>query len=134
MAAQKRSAPRKKVVVVDDEILIRETVRLALEHAGLAATAVSDPDKALAMIRAEKPDLVLMDLYMPGLDGRELLRAMKADPALARVPVLVFSGSNEAVDVVTGLQSGAVDYLAKPADGDMLVAKIRSILNLPPAP
>jgi DNA-binding response OmpR family regulator len=124
-----RRTPRKKVLVVDDEILIRETVRLALEHAGLAASSVSDPAQALTVLKAERPDLVLLDLYMPGFDGRELLRAMKADAALKSIPVLLFSSSNEAVDIVTGLDGGAVDYLAKPVDADTLVAKINKILS-----
>lgn len=121
---------RPKIIVVDDDILIRETVRLALEHAGFAVTVVEDPERALESIRRVEPALVIMDLYMPGLDGRELCRRLKADPATAGVPVVLFTGSNEAVDVVTGLDSGAVEYLAKPIDGEVLVRKIKDLLKL----
>ena len=129
MSRAKHTAPRRKIVIVDDDVLIRETVRLALDHAGYAVTAVGDPSRALAAVRAEKPDLVIMDLYMPGFDGRELIRSMKSDPATAATPVILFTGSSEPIDVVSGLQSGAVEYLGKPIDGEVLLAKIRHILK-----
>ena len=129
MAKAKHTAPRKKIVIVDDDVLIRETVRLALDHAGYYVIAVGEADRALAVVRAEKPDLVIMDLYMPGADGRELIRSIKSDPATAATPVILFSGSDEAIDVVSGLQSGAVEYLGKPIDGEVLLTKIRHILK-----
>ncbi|MDX6768041.1 MAG: response regulator [Elusimicrobiota bacterium] len=117
------------IVVVDDEVLIRETVRLSLEHAGFAVSVVEDPARAFDAVKAAKPALVLMDLYMPGLDGRDLCRRLKADADTKAIPVVLFTGSNEPVDVVTGLDSGAVEYLAKPIDGEVLVRKIRDILK-----
>ena len=129
MSRAKHTAPRRKIIIVDDDVLIRETVRLALDHAGYAVTAVGDPGRALAAVRAERPDLVIMDLYMPGFDGRELIRQMKADPETAATPVILFTGSSEPIDVVSGLQSGAVEYLAKPIDGEVLLGKIRHILT-----
>lgn len=121
---------RQRIVVVDDEILIRETVRLALEHAGFEVTVVEDPAAAFESVKTRRPELVIMDLYMPGLDGREVCRRLKSDPATKDIPVVLFTGSNEAVDVVTGLDSGAVEYLAKPIDGEVLVNKIKGILKL----
>ena len=123
------AVPRRKIIIVDDDVLIRETVRLALDHAGYYVIAVGEPERALAVIRAERPDLVIMDLYMPGSDGRDLIRALKSDPEIAKTPVILFSGSDEAIDVVSGLQSGAVEYLAKPIDGEVLLAKIKHILR-----
>jgi len=122
-------APRRKIVIVDDDVLIRETVRLALDHAGYYVIAVGEPERAVAVVTAEKPDLVIMDLYMPGTDGRELIRALKSNPETAATPVILFSGSDEAIDVVSGLQSGAIEYLGKPIDGEILLAKIRHILK-----
>lgn len=119
------------VVIVDDDILVRETVRLSLEHEGFHVRAVEDGAVALNLILAEKPDLVILDLYMGHVDGREIARALKSSPETARVPIVFFSGSNEAVDVVTGLDAGASDYIAKPVDGEVLVNKIRAILKLP---
>lgn len=129
MAKAERAGPRRKIVIVDDDVLIRETVRLALDHAGFYVIAVGEPERALAVVRAEKPDLVIMDLYMPGSDGRELIRALKSDPEIAKTPVILFSGSDEAIDVVSGLQSGAVEYLGKPIDGEILLSKINHILK-----
>ncbi len=129
MSKSKHPVVRRKIVIVDDDVLIRETVRLALDHAGYYVIAVGEAERALATLRAEKPDLVIMDLYMPGFDGRELIRSMKADPELSATPVILFSGSDEAIDVVSGLQSGAVEYLGKPIDGEILLAKIKGILK-----
>ena len=128
MGKSKHTA-RRKIIIVDDDVLIRETVRLALDHAGYYVIAIGDPNRALATVRAEKPDLVIMDLYMPGLDGRDLIRSFKADPEIAATPVILFSGSAEAIDVVSGLHSGAVEYLGKPIDGEVLLAKIKHILK-----
>lgn len=125
----KPAGPRRKIIIVDDDVLIRETVRLALDHAGYYVIAVGEPERALAVVRAERPDLVIMDLYMPGSDGRDLIRALKSDPEIAKTPVILFSGSDEAIDVVSGLQSGAVEYLGKPIDGEVLLAKIKHILK-----
>lgn len=127
--SKKLASPRLKVIIVDDDVLIRETLRLALDHAGYFAVAVGEPARALATVRAEKPDLVIMDLYMPGFDGRELIRSMKSDPELAATPVVLFTGSSEPIDVVSGLESGALEYLAKPIDGEVLIAKIDHILK-----
>ena len=128
MSRVKHTPPRRRIVIVDDEVIVRESIRLALEHAGYAVTAVEDHGTAMASIKAASPDLVVMDLYMPGGDGREIMRAMKSDPATAKTPVIVFTGSSEPIDVVTGLQSGAIEYLAKPVDGEVLLGKIRRIL------
>ncbi len=128
MSKAKHPAIRRKIVVVDDDVLIRETMRLALDHAGFFVIAVGEPGRALATVRAEKPDLVIMDLYMPGFDGRELIRSMKADPEISSTPVILFTGSSEPIDVVSGLESGAMEYLAKPIDGEVLIGKIEHIL------
>ena len=121
-----------RIVIVDDDAIVRESLRLCLEQDGFEATAVGDAERAVEVIRAEKPALAVLDLYMPGLDGREIARALKADPETAGVAVVFFTASSEAVDVVTGLDAGAVEYIAKPIDAELLVSKIRAILKLPP--
>ena len=126
-------SPRRRIVVVDDDAMVRETVRLSLEHAGFFVQTVDDPqsvEAAVAAVKDAKADLVVLDMYMGPVDGREVARALKADAATARVPLVFFTGSNEAVDVVTGLETGAVDYIAKPIDGEILIGKIRHILRL----
>ena len=131
--AAKPGQAARRIVIVDDDLMIRETVRLSLEHSGFAVHVVEDPATALSYIRAEKPDLVVLDMYMGGVDGCEIARGMKADPSTSKLPVVFFTGSNEPIDVVTGLDAGALDYIAKPIDGEILVAKIRSILKMPAA-
>ena len=129
MSKPKHPPIRRKIVVVDDDVLIRETMRLALDHAGFFVIAVGEPGRALATVRAEKPDLVIMDLYMPGFDGRELIRSIKSDPEIRHTPVILFTGSSEPIDVVSGLDSGAMEYLAKPIDGEVLLSKIEGVLS-----
>jgi DNA-binding response OmpR family regulator len=121
---------KRHIVIVDDDALVRESVKLSLEHEGFAASVVEDASTAVASIRARKPDLVILDMYMPGADGREIARALKVDPSTSKIPLVFFTASNEAVDVVTGLDAGAVEYIAKPIDGEILVSKIRHILKL----
>jgi two-component system phosphate regulon response regulator PhoB len=128
MSRAEHEKPR--VVIVDDEAIVCESLRLALIQEGFRATAVDRATRALEAIRAEKPDLVVLDLYMPEVDGREIARALKADPATKDIRILMLTGSNEAVDVVTGLDAGASDYVTKPFTGEALIAKIRSMLNL----
>ena len=88
------AARRKKIVIVDDDVLVRESVRLALDHAGYFVIAVGEPQRVLETVRLEKPDLIVMDLYMPGLDGRELIRSIKADPKISSTPVIVFTSQS----------------------------------------
>jgi len=121
---------KKRVLVIDDDELIRETVRLALDHSGFEVTVLADPARAEAAVREARPDLVLLDLYMGEESGLDLCRRLKAEPATRSVPVIVLSGSNEPVDVLAGIDAGAVEYLKKPIDAQGLVAAVRSILKM----
>jgi len=124
---------KRRIVIVDDDAMVRETVKLSLEHAGFAVQTVDSPETPESAVEAVldgKPDLVLLDMYMGEVDGRAVARALKAEPRFAKTPIVFFTGSNEAVDVVTGLETGAVDYIAKPIDGEILIGKIRHILKL----
>ncbi|MDE2143796.1 MAG: response regulator [Elusimicrobia bacterium] len=120
----------RRIMVVDDDAMVRETVRLSLEHAGFEVRTIEDASTAVDEIRAAKPDLVVLDMYIGDVDGRDVARALKKDPATAKTPIVFFTASDEAVDVVTGLDTGAVDYIGKPIDGEVLISKIRHILKL----
>ncbi len=120
-----------KILIIDDDVLVRESVRLSLKHEGFDAVTLESPVVADAVIRQTKPDLILMDLYMPDLNGLDLLRRLKADAELARIPVVIFTGSSETIDVLSGIQAGAFEYIAKPIDGRRLMEKIRQILKVP---
>ena len=120
----------KTVLVIDDDEMVRESVRACLEHEGFQVAVVEEVAKVWDAIRAVEPDLVIMDMYMPETDGRVILREMKKNPDTAKIPVVFLTGSTEAVDVYTGLDAGAVEYFAKPFVGEDLAAKIRTILKM----
>jgi DNA-binding response OmpR family regulator len=122
---------RKKVLIIDDEDLARETVILALGHAGFQAEGLADARRAFDHIKKSRPDLVLLDLYMPEVSGFDLCRRLKADPETKAIPIVMFTGSNETVDVISGISAGAFEYITKPIDGEALIAKIRSMLGGP---
>ncbi|MDD5627728.1 MAG: response regulator transcription factor [Elusimicrobia bacterium] len=123
--------PKKKILIIDDEDMLRETVILALGHAGFAAEGLADSTRAFDAIKKGRPDLVLLDLYMPEVSGFELCRRLKADPETKAIPVVMFTGSNETVDVISGISAGAFEYITKPIDGEALIAKIQSLLGGP---
>lgn len=119
-----------RVLVIDDDALLCETVKIAVSQAGFEGLSLEDLSDAHASIRESQPDLILMDIYMPDLDGLDLIRRIKADPGTARIPVVILSGSKETIDVMSGIQAGAFEYITKPVDGELLIEKIRSILKL----
>ncbi len=120
----------KRVLVIDDDELIRETVRLALAHAGFEVATLGDAQSAQAVAAQTRPDLIMLDLYMGEASGLDLCRRLKTDAATRAIPVIVLSGSNEPVDVLAGIDAGAVEYLKKPIDAKTLVRMVRSALKL----
>ncbi|MCX5794440.1 MAG: response regulator transcription factor [Elusimicrobia bacterium] len=125
---------KKKILIIDDEDMVRETVTLALGHAGFDAEGLGDSAQAFDAIKKGQPDLVLLDLYMPEVSGFDLCRRLKADPATQAIPIVMFTGSNETVDVISGISAGAFEYITKPIDGEALIAKIRALLGGPQPP
>jgi DNA-binding response OmpR family regulator len=122
---------RKKVLIIDDEDLVRETVILALGHAGFEAEGLADSTQAFDHIKKGRPDLIILDLYMPEVSGFDLCRRLKAEPETKAIPIVMFTGSNETVDVISGISAGAFEYITKPIDGEALIFKIRSLLSGP---
>ncbi|MCX5644721.1 MAG: response regulator transcription factor [Phycisphaerae bacterium] len=118
-----------KVLVVDDEADIRELVRLNLTREGYEVLDCESGEQALSLSRAKGPDLVVLDLMLPGIDGLEVCRRLKADPKTAQVPIVILTAKGEETDVVTGLEVGADDYVAKPFSGKVLVARVRRLLR-----
>ena len=119
-----------KVLIVDDDHLIREMVKAALSHADFEAVTLESPALAETVIRRSKPELILLDLYMPELDGRALCRRLRSDPATKAIPIIILTASNETIDMLSGLDAGAVEYIRKPVDGRHLIEKIQAILDL----
>ncbi len=119
-----------KILVIDDDEMTCESVRLALVHEGFDVAVAFSGKAALEAIRRVRPDLAVLDLYLPDMGGWELCRQLKADIATADLPILILSGSNETVDVISGIDAGAFQYITKPVDTDVLAAKIRLHLKL----
>lgn len=115
--------------MVDDDHDEREVVQILLERDGFAVSVAADGASALAAVRAEPPDVMLLDLHMPGLDGFQVLDAIKSDPAIAGVGVIVVSASSRESDVVRALERGATDYVAKPFGIEILLARVRAVLR-----
>jgi DNA-binding response OmpR family regulator len=124
-----------RVLVVDDDPTVSDVVRRYLERAGIDVTLAADGPAALASFAADRPDLVVLDLMLPGIDGLEVCRRMRADDP--DVPVVMLTALGEEADRVTGLELGADDYVTKPFSPRELVLRVQSVLRRatrPPAP
>ena len=126
--------PRQQILVVDDEEDIRELVEFNLTRNGYAVNCVETGEQALKAIAAHPPDLVLLDLMLPGCDGLTVCREIKANPRTKHVPVIMLTAKGEEADVVTGLEVGADDYMAKPFSPRVLLARVRAVLRRKHAP
>ncbi|XUX01437.1 MAG: response regulator transcription factor [Dehalogenimonas sp.] len=116
----------RKILVVDDEHKIIDIVRAYLEREGFKVVTASDGESALRVFRQEKPDLIVLDLMLPGLSGDEVCRAIRKE---SDVPIIMLTARDELTDKIVGLELGADDYLTKPFEGRELVARIKAILR-----
>jgi DNA-binding response OmpR family regulator len=117
------------ILVVEDEVDIQEIVSYNLEKAGFSVAAVETGEEALDQIRQGRPDLVVLDLMLPGIDGLEVCRLLKQDAATRDLPILMLTARAEEVDRVVGLELGADDYVVKPFSPRELVLRIQAILR-----
>ena len=120
---------KEKILVVEDEDDIRELIQYNLQKEGYRVVSVSNGEAALKKFKVEKPDLVLLDLMLPGIDGLSVCKELKASGEARNVPVIMLTAKSEEVDVVTGLEVGADDYMTKPFSPRVLLARIRAILR-----
>ena len=118
-----------KILVVDDEENIAEFVSRALRQRGYKTLCAYDGDNALSFIKEELPDLVILDLMLPLMDGWEVCRRAKADPETQKIPILMLTARNSTEDVVQGLDLGADDYMRKPFSLEELLARVRVLLR-----
>ena len=114
-----------RILVVDDSELNVKLLVEWLEQESYVVSTAADGFEALAKIEAERPDIVLLDVMMPGLDGFETCRRIKADPAIAHIPVVIVTALDDVDDLVKGFEAGADDYLTKPFNGLELLARVR---------
>ena len=120
---------RTRILVVDDEEDIRELVRLNLAKESFEILDCESGEQALSLSRAKQPDLIVLDLMLPGIDGLEVCKRLKADPKTAAIPVVILTAKGEEADVVAGLEIGAEDYMVKPFSGKVLAARVRRLLR-----
>ena len=117
----------KRVLVIDDDLSLVNTLRRGLSYDGFAVDAATSGEEGLASARERQPDLVILDVMMPGLDGLEVLRRLRAaDPKL---PVLLLTAKDAPADQVRGLETGADDYVIKPFTWEVLLARVHALLR-----
>src|ERR687898_47339 len=119
-----------RILVVDDVPDNVEILRMRLGSLGYEVVVAEDGERALAKISTELPDLVLLDIMMPKIDGLEVVRRMKADASLPFIPVILVTAKAGQKDVIAGLDAGGDDYLTKPIDHGALVARLRAKLRI----
>jgi two-component system alkaline phosphatase synthesis response regulator PhoP len=120
---------REKILVVDDEEDILELVRYNLSKERYRVTSALSGEIALQKAREEHPDLILLDLMLPGLDGLSVCRELKRDPAIGSTPIIMLTAKGEDADIVVGLELGADDYIVKPFSPRVLQARIKAVLR-----
>jgi class 3 adenylate cyclase len=123
-----RTPPR--ILIVDDVAANVHILQLRLAAQGYEVVTAADGEQALAVAREQQPDLILLDLMMPKVDGIEVCRRLKGDPALPFTPIIMVTAKADAKDVVAGLEAGGDEYLTKPVDQAALVARVKSMLRI----
>jgi twitching motility two-component system response regulator PilH len=124
-AAPQITGDRSLLIVEDDKLFLQRLAR-AMESRGFAVRTAEDGEDAMRRLDEEKPDLILMDVVMPGQNGFQLTRAITRDARFTDVPVIMCTSKNQETDRVWGMRQGARDYIVKPVDADELVAKIKA--------
>ena len=122
-----KAAPH--ILIVEDDENIQQLVGYNLIKAGFSVSHAERGDEGLARIKADKPDLVILDLMLPGLDGLEICRAVRTSPAVQELPIIMLTAKGEESDITTGLEQGADDYITKPFSPKVLVARVKAALR-----
>jgi DNA-binding response OmpR family regulator len=123
-----------RIVVIEDEADILEVLEYNLRREGYQVRSSLDGEDGLGLVRRENPDLVLLDLMLPGLDGIEICRALKSDSVTSSIPIIMVTAKGEESDIVLGLGVGADDYIAKPFSTKEMLARVKAVLRRGPVP
>ena len=117
-----------KILVVDDDLDAVRLVGLMLERRGYAIIAAQSGAQALIKAQTENPDLIILDVMMPDMDGYEVCRRLRANPSTADTPIMMFTAKTQKNDKITGFQAGADDYLTKPIHPEELVSRLEAVM------
>jgi two-component system, OmpR family, alkaline phosphatase synthesis response regulator PhoP len=120
---------RQSVLVVEDEEDIRELVSYNLLKEGYQVAGVASGEDALTAVESKMPDLILLDIMLPGLDGLRVCRKLKEDPGFKSIPIIMLTAKGEEPDIVAGLNMGADDYVTKPFSPKVLLARVQAVLR-----
>jgi two-component system phosphate regulon response regulator PhoB len=129
--------PKERILIVDDEEDILELLRFNLTKEGYRVVCAASGEDGLKAVQEHKPDLIVLDLMLPGMDGLDMCRVIKGKPETSHIPIVMLTAKGEEPDVVTGLEMGADDYVVKPFSPRVLIARLRNIfrrLNQEPMP
>lgn len=118
-----------KILIVDDEEDIVELVSYNLAREGFTTISANSGEEALKQVKNEPPDLIILDLMLPGVDGLEVARRLKGDSNFRNIPIVMLTAKGEEADVVTGLELGADDYIIKPFSPKIMIARIKTVLR-----
>lgn len=124
-----QAVAKESILVVDDEEDILELVNYNLSKDGYRTCCVGSGEAALLAARSQAPDLVILDLMLPGLDGLEVCKSLKADAKTRQIPIIMLTARGEEADIVTGLELGADDYIPKPFSPRVLSARVKAVLR-----
>lgn len=124
----KDTTAKPRVVIADDDPDIRRLVQITVSNAGCDVTVAADGEQALEIIRASPPDLVILDVLMPRMDGWEVAKELKGDPLTESVPIMFLTSRGQEHDVLEGFNSGAADYMVKPFSPRELQVRVRAVL------
>ncbi len=116
------------ILVVEDEDDIRELLRYNLAKEGYQVTGTASGEEALKSVKISFPDLILLDLMLPGIDGLEVCRVLKGEARSRHIPIIMLTAKGEEADIVAGLELGADDYVTKPFSPRVLLARVRAVL------
>ena len=122
------------ILIVEDETDISELVEYHLKQSGFPVTTVTDGSVALEQVRKKRPSLIILDLMLPNMDGKDICRALKANPVTRAIPIVMLTAKTEELDRIVGFELGAEDYVTKPFSPRELVLRVKAILQRKESP
>ncbi len=120
---------QKKILIIEDDSISIELIEYFLKNENYSVSVAQDGEIGLRKITEDKPDLILLDIMLPGMNGIQVLEKVKEDKQLSQIPIIIISSLSQDEDILKGLEKGAMDYLSKPFSPQILIAKVKKYLN-----